>query len=194
MVVKNRNFSKEIAIGELVYVDADEIDNDFEFEFSYFSFRKERHKGEFDIKLKEFGHYSESEIPITTKTNVHGCEELYLQDNTRYFIFTTWTSRTTKLVVIKPVSKEFTKNKSVFFFTDPSDKRSFLLRMAFQSIITLAIATMLFPFWGAINKTWKGYIFPVLVFMAFFVSGFRKLCYFFATMFWKIRDKAQSNQ
>lgn len=167
-------------------IGTEEIGDDFEFEFSYFSFRKEKHSGEFDIKLKEFGHYSESEIPITTKVNVKGCENLFLKDDSRYFLFTSWTSRTTSLEVIKPVFEGYKKRKKLFRFRSPSDKRLFLVRMAVQSVITLAIAALFFiaPPSGALER-WGEYIFPIVVFMCFFASGFRKLCYLFAAMSWK---------
>ena len=190
VIVKNRSFLKEIAIGDSVSINKEEIRDDFEFEFSYFSFKRETHRGQFDIRLKEFGHYSESEIPITTKTNVEGCEKLFLRDDTRYFLFTSWTSRTTSLIVIKAVWEGSKKNKNFLFFTNPSDKRLFLIRMVFQSIITLAITILLFQNILSFSpETWREYIFPIVVALSFFASGFRKLCYFFAAIFWKSNGK-----
>jgi hypothetical protein len=185
VVVKNQSFLKEIAIGDRISINTDEIKDDFEFEFSYFSFRKEKREGGFDIHLKEFGHYSQSEIPIITKADIKGCEELFLKDDARYFMFTTWTARTTSLAIIKPVLNGHKKVKTFFSFINPSDKRLFLLKMGFQSVITLAIAFLLFPFREAVVEAWGEFILLTVAFLAFFASGFRKLCYIFSTIFWK---------
>ena len=61
--------------------------------------------------MKEFGYYSETEIPIVTKANVKGCDKIILKNDQRDFIFI---GNTATLLVIKPISKQLRKQKSVF--------------------------------------------------------------------------------
>ena len=190
VVVKNQNFAKEIAIGDEVVLNNQEIKEDYNFEFSFFSFKKAKNSVDIDIKHVIKGTMlvieTESDIPVITKTNVENCEKIILNESSNTFLFLYWKFRTTNLKRIVPQNYKKTKLRKIFSFYNLSDKKTFLRRVAIEGVITLFVSILLFERLVMTSESWTAWLIYAIVTMCFFTSAIRKLLYYFFARLWKV--------
>ena len=190
VVVKNRNFTKEIAIGNEVILNNQEINGDYNFEFSFFSFKKARHSRYMDIERGIKGVVlvckTESDIPVITKTNVENCQKIVLNEISNTFLFMYWKLRITNLKRIVLKTYNITKQRKFFSFYNSFDKKTFLKRAATEGIITLSVCILLFAIMFMTSEIWTDWLIYAILIMCFFTSAIRKLLYYFFARRWNV--------
>lgn len=190
VVVRNNGFIKEIAIGEVVTINTNEINGDYNFEFSFFSFRKEQYTSGVEIKHAIKGvallRESQSDIPLITKTNVEHCEKIVLNEISNTFLFMYWTFRITNLKRIDPEIDKLKTRRKCFSFYNCTDKKKFLKRTAIEGVITLFISIILFITMYMTSENWTDRLIYLIPTACFFTSAVRKLLFSFFARRWNV--------
>ena len=190
VVVKNQNFTKEIAIGNEVILNNQEINGQYNFEFSFFSFKKAKHSRYMDVERVIKGVVlvleTESDIPVITKTNVENCQKIVLNEISNTFLFMYWKLRITNLKRIVPKTPNITKQRKFFSFYNSFDKKTFLKRAAMEGVITLSVSLLLLVAMFMTSESWTDWLIYAILTTCFFTSAIRKLLYYFFARRWNV--------
>ncbi len=181
-VIENSHFRREIAIGDAVHITDEEIGGDLQLSMYYFSYRKEKKhsevKAERGLRGMDVWLETESILPQRLQVCAEGLDRITLRDRTPTFMFFYLKVRLTHLKRVGVWAKG-KRRGGAYRFSSPKEKRRFILRMAIEGGVTLALSlALLIP----LILDFREPLVPLLIGGGLLLSAIRKLVYLFSAL------------